>query len=183
MLLSCLISHARIFRPKIKNKGARGSLWRTLRSVQKIICIETVIHIYIYIYIHLLNFFQILNRKSWAKDSYAFFFLSTKIIVLFFHFQTFLGGPHCIKQRSSSHKSILVVMNNFGEKRLEPLSKASKNICWWDRAPILDETFILILFPKIITNTRLWEEQSWSWTWEKCNESMKWFSKRFPNGN
>ena len=45
-----------------------------------------------------------------------------------FHFQTLLGGPHCIKHRSSSHKSILVVMNNFGEKWFEPLSKASKTI-------------------------------------------------------
>ena len=61
-----------------------------------------------------------------GKRFICFFFLSTKIIVLFFHFQTSLGGPHCIKYRSSSHKSILIVMNNFGEKRLEPLSKASK---------------------------------------------------------
>ena len=43
-------------------------------------------------------------------------------------FQTIPDGPHCIKYRSSFHKSILVVMNNFGEKKFEPLSKASETI-------------------------------------------------------
>ena len=45
-----------------------------------------------------------------------------------FYFQTILGGPHCIKHRSSFHKFILVVTNNFGEKRFEPLSKVFKTI-------------------------------------------------------
>ena len=45
-----------------------------------------------------------------------------------FHSQTIPDGPHCIKHRSSFHISILVVMNNFGEKKFEPLSKASETI-------------------------------------------------------
>ena len=45
-----------------------------------------------------------------------------------FHSQTIPDGPQCIKHRPSFHKSILVVMNNFGEKKFEPLSKASETI-------------------------------------------------------